>query len=336
MIKDIKKMCFDNNVELVYLTKFGSHLYGTDTINSDTDYKGIFLPSKDQCILQNVPKSINFSTGKNNSKNTNEDVDINLWSLQYFLKLVSKGETNAIDLLYSFTYPEMIQYKDYRMNNIFNNHKKLFSIKNCNAYIGYALGQAKKYGIKGTKVGVLKNVFNYIKNNINNDSMNKKLDIIMDDINDKCGNGNVCFIKNISSDKKSDRSTRSLVICGKVHMGTITIDEFCKRIEKEYKKYGDRARQAEKNEGIDWKAISHAMRALYQMESLIKNDHILYPLYQKNHLKEIKQGFYSFNIIEKEIINYIDKIDSMLKNSDDLHHNLDQKFVNKTILNFYH
>jgi predicted nucleotidyltransferase len=31
---------------LLYLTKFGSHLYGTNGPNSDADYKGFYLPSK--------------------------------------------------------------------------------------------------------------------------------------------------------------------------------------------------------------------------------------------------------------------------------------------------
>jgi len=334
MIEDIKKMCEDNNVELVYLSKFGSHLYGTDTPDSDTDYKGIFLPSKDQCILQNIPKSINFSTGKNDSKNTDEDVDIDLWSLQYFMKLVSKGDTNAIDLLYSITYPKMIEYKDSRMGRIFLNHKKLFDIKNCNAYIGYALGQAKKYGIKGTRLGVLKNVYNYVKN-INENKTDEKLNLIIDDLYDKCGNGNLCFIKDISNDKKSNRSTRSIIICGKVHMGTITINEFCKRIEKDYRKYGSRARKAEKNEGIDWKALSHAVRALFQMEKLIDEGYILYPLSDSNFIKSIKNGIYNFVYLEDFIMKYINKIEYKLK-TNELYHNFDQKLVDDIILGFYY
>ena len=38
---------FENqyNYRVVYVTQYGSKLYGTDNPNSDTDYKGIFIPN---------------------------------------------------------------------------------------------------------------------------------------------------------------------------------------------------------------------------------------------------------------------------------------------------
>ena len=67
---------------------FGSHLYGTDTINSDKDYKGIYLPSKHDVLLNRVNKCYSESTGGNNSKNTSEDVDIEIYSQAlYFVGL---------------------------------------------------------------------------------------------------------------------------------------------------------------------------------------------------------------------------------------------------------
>ena len=328
MIKDIKKMCKDNNVELLYLCKFGSHLYGTNNSESDTDYKGIFLPSKDQCYLGEQSKNITYTSGDNNSKNSKDDIDVSLWSLQYFLKLVSKGETNAIDLLYSNTFPEMIIYKNEKMKKIFHYHQKLFNIRDCNSYIGYALGQAKKYGIKGSRLGILKNINQYIHDNIKEEDKNKKLSVIIPDIISKHGDGSLCFSKIINN-------IESIIICGKVHMGTITINEFCKRIKKDYRKYGSRARKAEKNEGIDWKALSHAVRALFQMEKLIDEGYILYPLSDSNFIKSIKNGIYDFVYLEDFIMKYINKIEYKLK-TNELYHNFDQKLVDDIILGFYY
>ena len=70
----------------------------------------------------------------------------------------------------------------------------------------------------------------------------------------------------------------SLILCGKVHSGHISVYEFLERVEKEYKKYGHRAELAEQNKGIDWKAISHGMRAISQMQMLLQNGQIDYPL----------------------------------------------------------
>ena len=218
-----KELCKQNNVKLLYLCKFGSHLYGTNTENSDLDLKGIFLPNKEQCFLGNIPKSLNYSSGNKDTKNTQDDLDIQLWSLQYFLQLVQKGETNALDLLYSVTYSDIILYKTPIVEIIFHNHNKLYNIKDCNAYFGYALGQAKKYGIKGSRLHKIKEVFKYVNNfNINHE---EKLSALIPFIIDKYYDESYCFTKEINS-------VESLVLCGKIHQGNIKIFEFLNRLER--------------------------------------------------------------------------------------------------------
>ena len=49
-----------SKMNLIVKMKFGSHLYGTDTENSDVDYKGVFLPSKEDILLGRIQKSYNF------------------------------------------------------------------------------------------------------------------------------------------------------------------------------------------------------------------------------------------------------------------------------------
>ena len=332
MLNDIHKKCKENNVSLIYLVKFGSHLYGTNTPESDTDYKGIFLPSMKQLLLQQNIKSITYSTGDNNDKNSSEDVDVQLWSLHYFLKLVSKGETNALDLLFSFTYTDMIEYMDDIMIRIHDNYNNLFNIKDCNAFVGYAIGQAKKYGIKGSRLGVLKKV-NRLVNTIK-DIDDIKLHDIMDDIIDKCYDSSYCFKKMIGT--KGNEPIQSLVICGKVHQGTINVTEFIERINTEYKKYGKRAEQAEKSLGIDWKALSHAVRALTQMKQLINTGMIQYPLADADYISSIKMGKLSFKEVEKIIYDSIGEIDEKL-NGDSLvvKNKRDNKLIESIILDAY-
>jgi predicted nucleotidyltransferase len=38
-------------MRIIVKMKFGAHLYGTATSDSDLDYKGIFLPTKEQLLL---------------------------------------------------------------------------------------------------------------------------------------------------------------------------------------------------------------------------------------------------------------------------------------------
>ena len=52
------------HMKIIVKMKFGAHLYGTATPDSDMDYKGIFLPTKEELLLGRVPKSYNYSTGR--------------------------------------------------------------------------------------------------------------------------------------------------------------------------------------------------------------------------------------------------------------------------------
>lgn len=326
-VKMIQDWCKENDVTLLYLVKFGSYLYGTNNENSDTDYKGIFLPSKRQCYLNKISKSFTYSTGNTHGKNTSNDVDIQIWSLQYFIKLVSSGETNALDLLYSHTYPEMVVYSDTGMSNVFNNHLSLFSTKDCNAYIGYAISQAKKYGIKGTRLNILKKVCNFLET-IPEESNSCKLDAIMPTIINELYDASYCFIKSI-------KDIPSLVICGKVHQSTINIGEFKTRLFKEYKSYGERARLAEQSKGVDWKALSHAMRAICQMNELLKTGKIHYPLVTAPLLKRIKTGKYTFPEVEHMIISGLSEVDHTMSSMKQHFHTKNQKVIEDIILSFY-
>ena len=59
---------------------------------------------------------------------------------------------------------------------------------------------------------------------------------------------------------------------------------------KFYDDYGHRAKLAEKNEGIDWKAVSHAMRAAMQVSEIFLRNDIQFPLQAAAYLREVKEG----------------------------------------------
>jgi predicted nucleotidyltransferase len=140
----------DDGHDVLYISTFGSYLYGTDNQNSkfgcisDKDFSGIFQPSLKSCLMGNIPKSYTFSTGDKDGKNSSEDIDIQFWSLQYWMELLRKGETNAIDLLYSHTYPEMIVYNSGYLERLFRHHQILFDV---NEYRGrnHAMGVLQNY-----------------------------------------------------------------------------------------------------------------------------------------------------------------------------------------------
>jgi len=134
-LTEIKQNIIHDGHDLLYLCKFGSHLYGTNSESSDIVVMGIFLPGRDSALLGKMPK--HYTSVKHN-------ISIQIWSLQYWMELISRGETNALDLLYSYTHPEMVITCDARMNRIFSNTIHFFDVARINSHIGYSIGESIK------------------------------------------------------------------------------------------------------------------------------------------------------------------------------------------------
>lgn len=253
---------------------FGSHLYGTSNENSDTDYKGIFLPTEDQIILNKVPKSYNETTGKNNSKNSSDDVDTEIYSLHYFLTLACEGQTVAFDMLHA---PEdvIIEKSDTWDSIVSERHR--FYTRNLKAFVGYARRQAAKYGVKGSRLSSVKFVIDFL-NELDNE---KQLKDYWDELPQ---------FEHVYKNTVDKNGLRLYEVCGKNFQETTRIGYVVPILEKFYTSYGARAKQAEQNEGIDWKAISHAMRAALQTKQLLTENTIKFPLKEADYLKKVKSG----------------------------------------------
>ncbi len=125
-------------MDIIVKMKFGSHLYGTNTEDSDVDYKGVFLPSKEEMLLNCIPKCQSFSTNNNLGKNNPNDVDEDIYSLHYFIKLACDGQTVAMDMIHA---PEemIIENSDIWRNII--KCKSKFYTKNLNSFVKYAVAR---------------------------------------------------------------------------------------------------------------------------------------------------------------------------------------------------
>jgi hypothetical protein len=344
ILEKIEKELKPNGHRLLYLCRFGSHLYGTDSEQSDDDFRGIFLPSRNSCLLNTSPKFFDFSSKKNSDrKNFKEDYDIGLWSLQYFLNLVKVGDTNAIDLLYSLSNTEMIIENIWLtpcfrpMTVLYQEHKKLFSRKSTKAFMSYCIGQARKYGIKGSRVGVVKKINEYIScvgsrvgGSYYEEPTFTKLSYIAESLVKSVNEPSYCFIKWVDA---KPRSKETLFVNGTQHHLDITLEEFKCRMDTEYKKYGERAKQAENNEGLDFKALSHAVRAIRQVELLLTTGEIKYPLYCASEIKDIKYGRKTWKDIERIINDGIENVNNLQEST--IEEKIDPNFIDNFILNCY-
>ncbi len=151
------------NMNKIVVLKFGSHLYGTNTKDSDRDIKGIFMPTKEQIFLGKIPKTLPDEPKRKKAqgeKNTADDVDTEIYSLHYFIKLACEGQTVALDMLHA---PRNMLLKTSEIwEDIVANREKFYT-KNLKAFVGYARKQAAKYGIRSGRLSNLRKVISVLE-----------------------------------------------------------------------------------------------------------------------------------------------------------------------------
>lgn len=305
--------------QLVVKMIFGSQLYGTETPNSDMDYKGVFLPTKDEVLLGRIPKNFSETTGNDRSKNTKDDVDVELFSIHEFIKLACEGQTIALDMLHA---PED---KILECNNIWikiiENRTKFYT-RNLKAFVGYARRQAAKYGVKGSRLDAAKEVKEMIEEAIHNSSF-VKLEELWDKlpVNEHCH-----FVED------SPNGVKQYQVCGRILQSRENLEHAWKTVTKFYNSYGDRAKMAANNEGIDWKAVSHAIRAAYQVEELLTEKTITFPLKQAEYLKKVKLGEFDYKTeVGPHLDEMMEKVEKLSEESE-LPDNPDRKFWDNFII----
>lgn len=264
-------------LDLIVKVEFGSHLYGTATEDSDRDYKGVFLPTKEQIFLGKIPKSYNETTKKGSTdKNLPTDVDTEIYSLHYFIELACQGQTVALDMLHA---PDNMVLESSIIWNMITTNREKFYTKDLKAFVGYARRQAAKYGIKGTRLNAAKDVISFLKS--------AEEGVRLSELWEYLPKGeHIHFLDR----KKETNDLRSYQVVGKRFQETARVGYILPILERFYNEYGKRAQQAARNEGIDWKAISHAFRAAYETREILTQQTITFPLKEAPFLTQVKKG----------------------------------------------
>jgi len=303
-------------MDIIVKMLFGSHLYGTSTPESDKDYKGVFLPPKEQVFLGCIPKGHNENTKIGNEKNTSDDIDTEIYSLHYFIKLACEGQTVALDMLHA---PDsMILETSDTWKEIVRNREKFYT-KNLKAFIGYARRQASKYGIKGSRLSAAKEVVSFLSGC----DISMRMEYVWNQLPIK---------EHLYMIEANKNGVRQYQVCGKIIQETAKIGYVLDILTKFYKAYGIRAKEAAENKNIDWKAISHALRAAYQVKELLEDNTITFPLKNAKFLHEVKQGKLDYiNVVAPLLEDVMAEVE-ILSEKSNLPKNADRKYWDKFII----
>lgn len=365
IIKQLKPLI---NGKLIYLSQYGSHLYGLNTENSDLDFRGVYIPTLDDIILHKDKDEINEeleievplenaptantlgneliqSIGQRIQDNklgitdgicTKKKVDVKIFSLQKFITLCSKADTNALDLLFSlnnnnipqYTYSVTTRQKKEEPKSLWNNsvyvaksyipfwyilqHKdKLINTDRLESPISYAFKQATKYGLKGERLFYLKYVLEEAKKlSFKPICATQKYHTVCELVND--------FLKldgkHLKIDELDNKGKKELYlnVCGVQHQYNLELDTFIERIEEKINKEYTSKRTKDAADGNDWKALSHAIRVLLEVKQLLEDGTITFPCIENRFLLRIKQGKINREVIDeffnKQLSNILEKV----------------------------
>lgn len=323
-------------MKTVMETVFGSHLYGLDTPTSDKDYKGIFIPHPRDILLGTASTSIDTSTGNKSSKNTADDVDRQMYSLTKFINLACVGDTVAIDMLHASD-DKLIASSP--VWEFIRKNRWRFYTTELTGLFGYVRKQAAKYGVKGSRLAALREVVDVLKDTPNSRIVHMPSNLGDATHNIKVGEVSHTFPVNEFCRFVHDETLKSgcqdfYEVLGRKFQSTITVAEMKKSVFKLWNEYGDRARQAEANQGIDWKALSHALRGGMQLVQIFKHGDIVYPLPGSAFLKRVKAGGVPFAVVQEALETTMGEVEKLAAVSDYPKH-VDREFWDRFIEKVY-
>lgn len=295
---------------ILFKTLFGSHMYGLNTPSSDLDYKSVSLPSLHEVLLRGPVTHKVSSTGKDNQKNTSEDVDNEDMSLVKFVQLATRGEMLAMDMLHS---PLLCwEWTSPQWEHLVKN-RSLFYTNQVDAYLGYLRRQTPKYGLKGSRLYALQEAIKFLEGDSVLAAIEARegpgVSVRVGDVSDLLFVDGEYARMSVHIDK-TGRHWNYYEVLGSKYQYEDHVSRVLESLKKKMETYGDRALAAAKNEGIDWKAVHHATRAAYQLVDLYTKGEMILPFTgtQRNKLIAIKKGELTWDHCSGHLSELSDKV----------------------------
>ncbi len=277
--------------------KTGSHLYGTNTPESDVDFCGVFIPPINYYFGLDKVGEVDLSIidKLDNGKNTKDAVDRKFYELRKFVTLAMENNPNLLEIL-SVNKPNIVYANDIGIKLLDNKH--LFPHKGLERrFIGYSLSQKKKLYVKSGNMNDLKEgltKLEFFHYNVINGRPNLKY--IFQIENDLINSG---FFK--------DNENQHFKIGDIFIQKNITIKNAIGQVKNRISKFGNRKDLVEEF-GFDLKFGSHCVRLLLEGKELLETGEIKFPLSYADLILEIKSGKYSLSELEEMIEYYENEI----------------------------
>jgi hypothetical protein len=319
--KEFNKIAKMPNITIVK-TIYGSHLFGLNTATSDKDYKGVFRSSIEDIILRKDLKTINESTNNNGTKNTSDDIDIELKELRTFISDCIAGQTYALEIL--FTPAQFIIESSPAWDFIIDNRSKLIP-NDLQSFVAYAFSQSSKYSLRGVRLFELERVIKWFESQ----NPNEKLGSIVNQLSTSDYTYTQVYKHKLKLQTHPDE--QRLCCLGMIFQFNKPIKECLPTLLKRLDQYGTRSEINKDNGGVDWKAYSHAFRLMYEWEQLLISNKLSFPTPNRDYILNVKLGKCSIEETQDKLWDEFARISKIPNNLVEP----DVEFWNDWLINLY-
>jgi hypothetical protein len=292
----------------LFKTEFGSRLYGTHTEASDHDYKEVYLPDLKQLVVGMRLKNTVHNTNPGDRKNEVGDIDVERIPFQVFARDFIGGQTYALEIAFACR-SNAGTHVDSRFFEACLHLSDYYLTANVQSMIGYALSQAHRYGIRGSRMATVYK-FRDIAQKYSGDPLRKLRDIpaFVEEVRaaqDK-------YLKLDTYEGANGEDAPCIILLEKIYPLDIQMQEAFRRIEKLLSQYGVRTEATMEANGVDWKSVSHALRISQQALDILTTGNLVFPLEPKEHREyvlAVKQGKRPWDEVAEVIAQILEKIE---------------------------
>ena len=277
----------------------GSHLYGTNTPESDYDEKVIYLPGIETLLLGKKLETYKHRQDAlgnpvpDNHKMPPQGKEIEFIPFQKFARDFFNGQTYAIEV--AFALSNQKNENVLIMRDLINS----FLPNDFSPMLGFAMKQTFDYVHRGARLKKLQDVVNLIDELILTapspkshdhpvpstplrlDTLfngKKLINIVADNLNIEIGN-----VVN------GEKQIQTLKLNGRDYVETLDVRQFTASLLKLIYNYGHRT-EASSISDVDLKSLMHAVRIYEQVIELHETKRITFPRKNANELIDIKSG----------------------------------------------
>jgi hypothetical protein len=302
----------------------GSRLYGTATEKSDYDYKTVCLPALDTLLLNiKVTNRKEKPEGmKAGDRMLAGEAETEYLPLQVFFDDFYAGQTYAVETAFAAKDGKFVSLDTNdislvaNMQDIMEELVTKFLNRNVKKMVGYAVSQAKLYGLKNERYTTLTKAVQLLKDALKDVDQTLKA-------NDEL-KFNLLQLPHVKVEKLAGSGSKLfhaepadvLNICGKQYYFTVSLQTILTSVENTVATYGKRVTLTDKDdEGVDWKALSHAVRITEQILELSNKGTLTLPRPNADVLLKLKNGEVSLPLATAYLEDAFNQIDDAVANS---------------------